>query len=147
MRTSISPSAKPRSLGFTLLEVILAVALFGLMVTGLVNALVLIGQAAELAGEEVMINRNLQTLLTEASKANVFEEGELYLGQTGVEGESMIVSYERILEEMTEIENMDGNLLQSMWRIRIVASYEDEGEVVERFAETYRYEPLYQANQ
>ena len=132
--------------GFTLLEVLMAVALFGLMMVGLVNALNLIGEAAILSGQKVNIDRNLKTLLTEASKAAQFEEGTLYLGQTGVEGESMIVSYDRVIEELDEMENMDGQLLQSMWHIMIVASYEQDGEIVERIAETYRYEPLYQAN-
>ena len=86
--------------------------------------------------------RNLETLLTEASKAAQFEEGTEYLGE-----DESGVAYERIIEELTEMENMDGQILQSMWRIAIVASYERNGETLERVAETFRYEPLYQANQ
>ena len=56
------------------------------------------------------------------------------------------ISYERVIEELTEMENMDGQILQNMWRIAIVASYEHHGEPHERVAETFRYEPLYQAN-
>ena len=88
--------------------------------------------------------RNLETLLTEASKAAQFEEGTLYLGAEN-QGTADEVNYERIIEEL-EMENMDGQQLQQMWRIAIVASYQRNGELVERVAETFRYEPLYQAN-
>ncbi|MFT4550312.1 MAG: prepilin-type N-terminal cleavage/methylation domain-containing protein [Verrucomicrobiales bacterium] len=135
----------PRKAGFTLLEVLMATALFGLVMVGLTGALNMIVKSAIRSGEEVRMIRNLETLLTEASKAAQFEEGELYLGMTG-DGDGIQVSYDRIIEELDELENMDGQILQGMWRIAIVASYEYNGEIVERVAETFRYEPLYQAN-
>lgn len=128
--------------GFTILEVLLALALFGMMMVGLTRALNMIVHSAVRSGEEVRMIRNLETLLTEASKAAQFEEGTEYLGE-----DESGVAYERIIEELTEMENMDGQILQSMWRIAIVASYERNGETLERVAETFRYEPLYQANQ
>jgi prepilin-type N-terminal cleavage/methylation domain-containing protein len=131
-----------RRAGFTLLEVLLALALFGTMMVGLTRALNMIALSSVRSGEEVRMIRNLETLLTEASKAAQFEAGEEYLGQ-----DESGVAYERIIEELVEMENMDGQILQSMWRIAIVASYERNGEIVERVAETFRYEPLYQANQ
>ena len=131
-----------RRTGFTILEVLMALALFGTMMVGLTNALNMIVLSAVRSGEEVRMIRNLETLLTEASKAAQFEEGEEYLGQ-----DESGVAYDRVIEELDEMENMDGQILQSMWRIAIVASYERNGEIVERVAETFRYEPLYQANQ
>ena len=120
----------------------MALALFGMMMVGLTRALNMIALSARRSGEEVRMIRNLETLLTEASKAAQFEEGEEYLGE-----DESGVAYDRVIEELAEMENMDGQILANMWRIAIVASYERNGEIVERVAETFRYEPLYQANQ
>ena len=128
--------------GFTILEVLMALALFGMMMVGLTRALNMIALSARRSGEEVRMIRNLETLLTEASKAAQFEEGEVYVGD-----DESGVAYDRVIEELTEMENMDGQILANMWRIAIIASYERNGEIVERVAETFRYEPLYQANQ
>ena len=127
--------------GFTILEVLMALALFGTMMVGLTRALDMIVLSAVRSGEEVRMIRNLETLLTEASKAARFEEGVEYLGE-----DEAGVAYERVIEELTEMENMDGQILQKMWRIAIVATYEQHGEPLERVAETFRYEPLYQSN-
>ena len=85
------------------------------------------------------IQRTLETLLTEASKAVRFEESEEGLGQ-----DEKGVYYSKVIEEM-EMENMDGQLLQNMWRIAIIAEWEDaSGRTMENVAELIRYEPLYQ---
>jgi prepilin-type N-terminal cleavage/methylation domain-containing protein len=142
MKTSSHSRASRSRSGFTILEVLMALALFGMMMVGLTRALHMIALSATRSGEEVRMIRNLETLLTEASKAAQFEEGEVGLG-TDEAG----VHYDRVIEELTEMENMDGQILANMWRIAIVASYERNGEIIERVAETFRYEPLYQANQ
>ncbi len=145
MKHTIQPQSRSGSnSGFTILEVLLALAIFVSMAVGVTKALDMIVLGSVRSGEEVRMIRNLETLLTEASKAAQFEEGTLYLGAEN-QGTVNEVNYERIIEEL-ELENMDGQILQSMWRISIVASYERNGEPIERVAETYRYEPLYQAN-
>ena len=123
---------------------LLALAIFVSMAVGVTRALDMIVVSSVRSGEEVRMIRNLETLLTEASKAAQFEEGTLYLGAEN-QGTVDEVNYERIIEEL-EMENMDGQQLQQMWRIAIVASYQRNGELIERVAETFRYEPLYQAN-
>ena len=143
MRQTLHPHPQRRA-GFTILEVLLALAIFVSMAVGVTRALDMIVLSSVRSGEEVRMIRNLETLLTEASKAAQFEEGTLYLGAEN-EGTPDEVNYERVIEEL-ELENMDGQPLQSMWRIAIIASFERRGELIERVAETYRYEPLYQAN-
>ena len=147
MRHTIQSQPRLRSAsqsGFTILEVLLALAIFVSMAVGVTRALDMIVVSSVRSGEEVRMIRNLETLLTEASKAAQFEEGTLYLGAEN-QGTVDEVNYERIIEEL-EMENMDGQQLQQMWRIAIVASYQRNGELIERVAETFRYEPLYQAN-
>lgn len=133
-----APRTPRAAAGFTLVEVLLAMALFGLVMASLVQALALVSKAAVRNGDEVRIVRNLETLLTEASKASRLEERDEFLDE--VDG----IAYELVVEEMTEIYNMDEQPLQGMWRIAVTATFERNGELIERVAETFRYEPLYQ---
>ena len=125
--------------GFILLESILALALFAIVAVGFTVAIQQVAFTANRSGESMRIQRTLETLLTEASKAVRFEESEEGLGQ-----DEKGVYYSKLIEEM-EIENMDGQELQSMWRIAIIAEWEDtSGRTMENVAELIRYEPLYQ---
>jgi hypothetical protein len=128
--------------GFVLLEAILALALFATVAVGFTTAISRLSAAATSAGERMRIQRMLETLLTEASKAVEFEEGEEGLGPDG-KG----VYYTRVIEEM-ELENMDGQALQNMFRIAILAEWTDDLQTEHsRVAELIRYEPLYQNTQ
>ena len=83
----------------------------------------------------------LETLLTEASKVVRFEAIEEGLGE-----DEKGVYYSKIIEEI-ELQNMDEQELQNMWRIAIIAEWEDaSGRTMENVAEMIRYEPLYQNN-
>jgi type II secretory pathway pseudopilin PulG len=125
--------------GFILLESILALALFAIVAVGFTVAIQQVAFTANRSGESMRIQRTLETLLTEAGKAVRFEESEEGLGQ-----DEKGVYYSKLIEEM-EIENMDGQVLQSMWRIAIIAEWEDtSGRTMENVAELIRYEPLYQ---
>ena len=125
--------------GFILLESILALALFAIVAVGFTVAIQQVAFTANRSGESMRIQRTLETLLTEAGKAVRFEESEEGLGQ-----DEKGVYYSKLIEEM-EIENMDGQPLQNMWRIAIIAEWEDaSGRTMENVAELIRYEPLYQ---
>ena len=130
---------KPRA--FILIEVLLALGLFGTVAIGLSVALDHLAKNTLAARKEIVVLRNLESLLTEASKAQELEEGVLALGEQ--EG----VYYERIIEPIEDLENFDGQLLQNMWRVIVRAEWDDRGVVVEEVAETIRYLPLYQPNQ
>ena len=128
--------------GFILLEVILAVALFGMVAVGLTGALQQIGQGALRSAEAMRMQRVLETLLTEASKAAEFEPGDVGLGP-----DEKGVYYSREIEEL-ELENMDGQPLEKMFRVAIRAEWDTPGGGnAERTAELIRYEPLYQSTQ
>ena len=137
MRAATREKCKPA--GFILLESILALALFAIVAVGFTVAIQQVAFTANRSGESMRIQRTLETLLTEAGKAVRFEESEEGLGQ-----DEKGVYYSKLIEEM-EIENMDGQVLQSMWRIAIIAEWEDtSGRTMENVAELIRYEPLYQ---
>lgn len=128
--------------GFVLLESLLALSIFGMIATGFTIAIFQVGKAAAGTGERMRIQRQVETLLTEASKAVEFEPGDEALGE-----DEKGVYYSRIIEEM-EVINMDGQPLQSMFRVAIVAEWTDQsGRELSRIAEQIRYEPLYQNTQ
>ena len=130
-----------RRSGFILLESILALALFAIVAVGFTVAIQQVAFTANRSGESMRIQRVLETLLTEASKVVRFEEVEEGLGQ-----DEKGVYYSKLIEEV-ELLNMDEQELQNMWRIAIVAEWEDaSGRSMQNVAEMIRYEPLYQNN-
>jgi type II secretory pathway component PulJ len=127
--------------GFILLESILALALFSIVAVGFTVAIQQVAFTANRSGESMRIQRTLETLLTEASKVVRFEAVEEGLGQ-----DEKGVYYSKLIEEV-ELQNMDEQLLQNLWRIAIIAEWEDaSGRTMENVAEMIRYEPLYQNN-
>lgn len=133
-------SPRSRRAGFVLLEVIMAMALFGIIGVALTRALDMIAENAIQSRKEVKMLRTLESYLTEASKAVEFEEGVEPL-----EEDENGVFYEREIA-ILEMENMDGQILDRMWHIIIRASWERGGQEMQEIAETYRYEPMYQNN-
>lgn len=127
--------------GFILLESILALALFAIVAVGFTVAIQQVAFTANRSGESMRIQRTLETLLTEASKVVRFEAVEEGIGQ-----DDKGVYYSKLIEEV-ELQNMDEQQLQNLWRIAIIAEWEDaSGRTMENVAEMIRYEPLYQNN-
>lgn len=125
--------------GFLLLEVILAVTLFGIVATALVVALQRTADATEAAQREVRLTRILDSALREAVSLPVLEEGT-----TTAVIEEMQLEVDTIIEPL-ELENQDGQQLQGMYRITVVAMMPEDGQWREqRREETYRYAQLYQ---
>lgn len=133
------PHISRRRGGFLLLEMVLALAVFGIAATGYVVALHRMGDTATLAQNELRITRILDSALDEVLSLPVLEEGtsNTTVGDTGIELDTTI-------EPLTEIENVDGELLQEMYRIEIVASWYDNSQRQERVVETWRYGRMYQ---
>ena len=151
--------------GFILLEVLLALAIFGLVSVGITGALQQIGEVAIRSGEELRIQRKLESWLTRYSKADfrdqdfrsalpiegeiagqVFDEVSAYADEMGVD----YYAYVEPLEEMYTlvVREPDGDEqespLQNMYRIKIEAIWGDSDQERIRVAETIRYESLYQ---
>ena len=151
--------------GFILLEVLLALAIFGLVSVGITRALQQIGEVAIRSGEELRIQRKLESWLTRYSKADfrdqdfrsalpiegeiageVFDEVSVYADQMGVD----YYAYVEPLEDMYTlvVREPDGDEqespLQNMYRIKIEAIWGDSDQERIRVAETIRYESLYQ---
>lgn len=128
-----------RKSGFLLLEMVLALAVFGMAATGFTVALNRMAATASLAQSELRITRMIDSALDETLSLPALEEGSdtIEIEETGVELETSIERIEDLLNE-------DGQQLQDMFRIRIAARWSENGKPQERSAETWRYGNMYQ---
>lgn len=131
-----APMTRP---GFLLLEMVLALAVFGMAATGFVVALHRMSAAASLAQSELRITRVLDSALDETISLPVLEEGQTNttVGETGIELDTTI-------ELIEDLMNEDGEILQEMYRIEIIARWYANGEWQDRTVETWRYGRMYQ---
>ncbi|WP_265595073.1 prepilin-type N-terminal cleavage/methylation domain-containing protein [Haloferula sp. BvORR071] len=131
-----------RSRGFLLLEVLLALAVFAIAVTGFVMALNQTADLATVTQRELRITRLLESALAKAMSQPVLEEGTTSEAVGEMEAQGMEI--ETTVEMMPEIENEDGQMLQEMYRIEVAARWFENGVSQEQTAETWRYSRLYQ---
>jgi type II secretory pathway pseudopilin PulG len=122
-----------------LLEVVMAIAIFSVAATGFVVALHSMGNAAQLVQSELRITRILESALDETLSLPVLEEGvtNTAVGQTGIELDTTV----KILDQL---ENEDGQILQEMYSITVIAKWFENGQWQERSVDTWRYGRMYQ---
>lgn len=125
--------------GFLLLELVLALAVFGIAATGFAVALNRMAAAAMLAQSELRITRILDSALDETMSIPVLEEGETNstVGETGIELDTTI-------EIIEDLETAEGKMLSGILRIRIEARWYDNGTWQSRIVETWRNTRMYQ---
>ena len=159
MKSTIHKESAVRA--FVLLEVILALAIFSTISVGIAGALKQIGESAFRSGEELRVQRKLESWLTRYSKADFNDQefrdalpieevaGEIF-GEVS-EPDEMGVNYYAIVEELEEMytirdtEDEQAEIkLTNMYRVRIEAIWGDRDQPRERIAETIRYASLYQ---
>ena len=132
------PRSSPAN-GFLLLEMVLALAIFGMAATGFAVALNQMAKASDLAQRELRLTRILDSALAEAmSRPSLTESDET---RTLAEGNIEIRSQISPLENLT---NQDGQQLQEMYSIKVTASWYDAGEWKNRSVGTWRYGRMYQ---
>lgn len=134
----ISPRTSPVR-GFLLFEVILALAVFGIAATGFAVALHKMADVAVVAQSEMRITRILESALDEAMSVPTLQEGTTSVRLA--EGDIDIDTKIELMQE--ELKNEDGQNLQEMYRITVIAHWYDTAQQ-ERSAETWRYARLYQ---
>ena len=133
---------RSRDRGFLLMEVILAVGIFGIAATSFAVALQRTADLAAATQRELTTTRLLQSALAEAMSYPVLEEGV-----TSIKVEEMAdqgMSIDTTVELLPEMQNEDGQMLQEMYRIEVAARWFENGVPQEQIAETWRYSRLYQ---
>lgn len=133
---------RQRRSGFLLLEVLLALGVFGIAATGFAVALHRTADLASLSQREVKITRLLESALAEAMSYPVLEEGTTSVSIPEMSEYEMRV--DTTIELLPEIENEDGQLLQEMYRVEVNALWFENAVMQEQSAETWRYSRLYQ---
>jgi prepilin-type N-terminal cleavage/methylation domain-containing protein len=120
--------------GMTLLEVVLALAVFSIAALALVGTINKIADVATDSQKFLEVEQTLESLIDEYGKAPQIRdlEEEIKAGSDGV-------AYRVIIEQVKDLKNQKGQFLQDMYHIRAIARWNDGGGPTEVSAETLRY--------
>jgi hypothetical protein len=123
--------------GFMMMEVIMALFIFALVATSFAQALNSLWRGTTFVKEELVITQIMDSALHEALYLQRLEEGssEVFVEERDINLETLVVPL--------ELENMDGNILQQMWQVTIIARFDQDGIDQERTVRGWRYLPLY----
>ncbi len=122
------------SRGYALLDVVLAVALFALTVTGLVGVLQSINETSAELARDRMIQHQLTSLLAETKVMPVSSMNSERLDEV------TDITYRTYVEEM-EVDNGDGNALSDLYMLTAEAVFMDSGEPQTETARIIIYQP------
>jgi prepilin-type N-terminal cleavage/methylation domain-containing protein len=128
----------PVQRGFLLLEMVLALAVFGIAATGFAVALHRMAALAALAQSELRITRILDSALDETLSLPTMVEGVTH---TKVAETDIVL--DTTIELLDKMENQDGQFLQDMYRIEVRASWFENTTRQERSVETWRNARMY----
>ena len=129
----------PHRRGMILMELIMAIAIFGMVALGLMRALSIGAQTAVVGQLELRMLLRLQSTLTEYSKLQRLEEGTF-----DSDPDDLGVITRTEIVKLDKLETADKQLLQDMFHIIVRAEYDNFGTKGEMMADTYRYAKLYQ---
>ncbi|MDE0860231.1 MAG: prepilin-type N-terminal cleavage/methylation domain-containing protein [Akkermansiaceae bacterium] len=130
-------AVRKRRRGFLLMEVVLAMMVFAVMSVGFTRALSAMRKNSRLVSEQMQIAQVVDSALTEALTLSSLEEGETLssVGENNMEVLTIV--------EPLELENEEGRVLQQMFSIRIIATWNKNGQQREVSAEGWRNLRLY----
>lgn len=133
-------TAPQRGQGFTLIEVLLALLIFSVAAVSLVQAINILGTAGVEARSDRVIQDRLDTLLLETSRKPLppMSPNSPY-SDTHRENN---VSYEIHIEPL-EITNADNQRLTDLYKLKVIAVWNESGREQRMTAETWLYPPLY----
>ena len=131
-------SSRGRENGFMMAEVILALGIFTIVATSYSKALATLWRTTAYVKEKQVITQIMDSALNEALFLQRLEEGstEVYIEERDLDLETIVVPLE-------EMETIDGNFLQNMWQVTVIARFEQDGQYQERVVRGWRYLPLY----
>lgn len=133
-------ASSPRR-GFLLLEMVLALAVFGIAATGFTVALHRMGKVASLSQSELRVTRFMDSALDEALSLPVLEEGET---ETEIGEAGNVVKFLTTVKLIDDLETEEGQILLEMFHIQVFATWVENGQRQERMVETWRYGRMYQ---
>lgn len=123
--------------GFTLIEVLVALAMFVLAVGGLALALDRAFAASNLLRQEGEIRQQVASLVDQAMVLPI----EKLLAGFETKADALGVIYATSAESVEDLYNKDDEPLGGLWRITVRAVWEESGEEQEWREEFLRYQP------
>ncbi len=124
--------------GFSLLEVMLALALFSSAAVLLVETINEIGNITMQARTLRNVEQSMESLLDEYSKAPQMQELKKEI-KPGADG----VSYHVDIKALDEVKNQDGAILSGLFGVKVTAKWLEEGKPLQLEAETVRYAGMF----
>ena len=137
-RTTLAP--RPR--GMTLFEVILALALFTTAAVALVVTINSIGSAVIEARNMRAVQQGLESVMDEYSKIPQIVEMDKEL-KAGPDG----IAYRVKVTLMDKLKNKDGQPVNNIYRVQVLAKWREDNRPMEMETETLRYAGMYQPTQ
>jgi|JI6StandDraft_1071083.scaffolds.fasta_scaffold01183_12 prepilin-type N-terminal cleavage/methylation domain-containing protein len=135
MKTTNQPARSSfRQHGMTLLEVVMALAVFSIAALALVGTINKIADVATDSQKFLEVEQTLESLIDEYGKSPQIREMEEEI-KAGADG----VSYRVVIEQVKDLKNQEGRFLQDTFHIRAFARWNDGGGPTEITAETLRY--------
>jgi prepilin-type N-terminal cleavage/methylation domain-containing protein len=128
-----------RRRGFLLLEVVLALAVFGIAATGFIVAIHRSADAAMMTQNRMRVTRMLKSALQEAVSLPSLQEGSSSVAL--LENDTEIIT---LVEPLENLENDEGVPLQDMYVITVTAYWTENGQRQEQSARTWRNARMYQ---
>jgi len=120
--------------GYALLDVILAVAIFAIAVTGLVGFIQRIGETSSAFARDRQIQYGIEAAVAEAKSKPVSEmTSEVY-------DELLDVTYSTTVESL-ELDNGEGAALKDVYTLTVTASFLDDGGEQTETAELFIHQP------
>ncbi len=132
------PALRPRS-GFAILEVVLAVAIAGAMITGIAIAMQNISRLGFETKREAVISRIIHNELRRAMTTPSIAEGTLPTKLI----DEWDIQIATTITPLTELTNRDGIILDRLFEVKVEASWWEDGGYVTRTAQTWRHANLY----
>ena len=124
-----------------IMEIIVALAIFGLAASGLIGALISSVKSATASQLELRMLLRLQSTLNEYSKYPRIQEYENQTFETDPDELGIWTKAEVV--KLEDITNSEGQPLEDMYEIIVTAYYDNFGQVGEVKANTVRYARLY----
>lgn len=118
----------------TLLEVVLALAVFSIAALALVGTLNQIAEAGVDAQKMLEVEQSLESLIDEYGKTPQIREMEQEI-KPGADG----VAYKVRIQQVKDLRNQEGRFLQNTFRVQAIARWMEGGAPVEIQADTLRY--------
>lgn len=126
--------ARTATRGMTLLEVVIALAVFSIAALALVGTINKIADTATDSQRFLEIEQTLESLIDEFGKVPQIRELEEEI-KPGPDG----VAYRVVIEQIKDLKNQEGRFLQDTFRIQAFARWNDGSGATELSAETLRY--------